>query len=170
MAAKTGTYTLIASTTLASTAAFIEFTSISGAYTDLVLVAQIIGGSGGNDCLIRLNSDTGSNYSNTALWGSGSAAASGRNSNATFVYGNITSVDNGEINTMIVSFNDYSNSTTFKTTLNRYNSTTAGKYVVGSVGLWRNTNPITAIKVDTGGNGTYSIGTSIKLYGIEAAK
>lgn len=162
------TYQAIATTTLGTTASSITFSSISGSYTDLVLVGSIIGGAG-NDCLIRLNSDTGANYSNTSLYGSGTAAASGRGSNSTFVYGNITSMDSGEVNTMIMSFNNYSNTTTYKTILNRFNSTTAGKYVTATVGLWRNTAAINSILVTTIGSGDFAVGTSVTIYGIKAA-
>jgi hypothetical protein len=168
----TNTYVALASTTLTSTSAFIEFTGISGDYTDLVLVARIIGGAGGNDCLIKVGNgsiDTGNNYSNTFLYGSGSSTAlTGRGSNNNYLLGNITSINNGEIGTMIMSFNNYSNTTTFKTALDRYNSNETGKYVTAAVGTWRNTSAINTIRVDINNNGTYSVGTRVSLYGIRA--
>ena len=164
----TNTYIPLATATLASTAAFIEFTGISGSYTDLVLVGRIIGGVGGNDCLVRINSDTGNNYSQTALYGSGSTLLSVRGTNINYLSGNITSIDTGEINSIMMHFNNYSNTSAFKSVLNQYNSNQAGKYVTTSSGTWRNTAAITTIKVDTGGNGTYAVGTTLSLYGVRA--
>ena len=56
------TYTQIATTTLGSSQSTITFSSISGAYTDLVLVvtAKV---SSATDLWVRANSDSGSNYS-----------------------------------------------------------------------------------------------------------
>jgi hypothetical protein len=164
------TYVALYTTTLASPAASIVFNSISQNYTDLVLVSRIIGGTGGNDCLVRLNSDTGTNYSNTVLYGSGSSnALSTRGVNVTYLAGNITSIETGEVNNMVMSFNNYSNTVTHKTCLTRHNSTHSGKYVTASAGLWRNTNAITSIEINTNNNGTWAAGTSISLYGIVAA-
>ena len=162
------TYEPIATNTLASATSDITFSSISGTYTDLVLVAMPIGG-GGNDCLVRLNSDSGTNYSNTFLYGSGTAAASGRGSNNTSLRGNITSMDTGEINNMIMSIQNYSNTTTYKTVLNRYNSVQTGKYVTASVGLWRSTAAITSVTITTAGSGNFAIGSTFTLYGIKGA-
>jgi len=56
------TYEPIATTTLGSATASITFSTISGAYTDLVLVASITGVSVATDPWIRINSDTGANF------------------------------------------------------------------------------------------------------------
>jgi len=74
MAAKTGTYTLIASNTLGSGTATVTFSSIPGTYTDLILVCGLpaTGTANNSDGLrFQLNSDTGSNYSATWLTNSG---------------------------------------------------------------------------------------------------
>jgi len=74
------TYTPIATTTLGSAASSVTFSSISGAYTDLVLVGA--GTLASNLYLnVKFNNDTGSNYSRTELYGDGSSAASYRESN-----------------------------------------------------------------------------------------
>ena len=80
----TATYEKIATNTLGSAAASVTFSSISGSYTDLVLVCSGKSNTGSLDYTrIRVNSDTGSNYSRTYLGGNGSIAYSGRDSNAT---------------------------------------------------------------------------------------
>jgi len=70
------TYTPIATQTLGSSVSTVTFSSISGTYTDLVLIAQPIA-SAGVDLELRFNGDSGSNYSCTQLSGDGSSPAYG---------------------------------------------------------------------------------------------
>jgi hypothetical protein len=68
----TPTYTPIATTTLGTAAASVTFSSISGSYTDLVLI--IAGVQSVADVpYIQFNSDTATNYSRTQLSGDGSS-------------------------------------------------------------------------------------------------
>lgn len=167
MAAKTGTYTLIASTTVAGTSTTnVTFSSIPATYTDLVLVAQYKA-VGNNYLMCRFNGDTGSNYSRTELRGDGSSATSQRLSNESYAY--ITSIyaAAGELGTFILNLNDYSNTTTFKTVISRGNNNSTGTGV--NANLWRSTSAINTILVTPIGNG-YDVGSTFKLYGIEAAK
>ena len=162
----TSTYEKIATTTLVSAAASTTFSSISGAYTDLVLV--ITGNNNQGTAYINnltFNSDTGNNYSYTRMTGNGTTAASARQSNYGYGYGGWT---NNETNQMILSMNhiqNYSNSTTYKTWLVRGGDTTDRVYAY--VGLWRNTAAITSIKVEVEA-GTYDAGSTFTLYGIKA--
>jgi len=71
------TYTPIATQTLSTSAASVTFSSISGAYTDLVLIINAAS-SAQKDIDIRFNSDTAGNYSNTWMAGNGSSTHSGR--------------------------------------------------------------------------------------------
>lgn len=162
MAAKTGTYTLIAKNTLGTAAASVTFSSISGSYTDLVLV---FGGSVSafGNLRIQVNSDTGSNYSWIRLLGDGSIAQSDKGSTQTFV--NIAILDTDTIGNSIVHLQDYSNTTTYKTVLTRGNST--GTYLGANVGLWRSTSAINSVTV-LAGTGNINSGTVVSLYGIEA--
>ena len=161
------TYDKIATSTLGSAASTVTFSSISSAYTDLVLVAYMKPISGGNNnALLRFNNDSGSNYSATYLAGDGSTASSTRGTNDTglFVsYGNA----NGS-NEPIFRFNiqNYSNSTTFKTTLNRNDA--AGGWTSAIVGLWRNTAAITRLDIVTTST-NIEVGSTFTLYGIKAA-
>ena len=63
------TYEPIATTTLGTAAASVTFSTISGAFTDLVLVMAFAntGVGNGNDILMQFNSDSGSNYSRTFI-------------------------------------------------------------------------------------------------------
>jgi hypothetical protein len=76
------TYTLISSNVLGSTAASVTFSSITSAYTDLVLLASIRtdrGSAAATDNIrLTLNGDSSSIYSYTAISGNGATVNSFR--------------------------------------------------------------------------------------------
>ena len=163
------TYEPIATTTLGSAQASITFSTISGSYTDLVLIGSY-GTANGNCPLMQFNSDTGSNYSITELVGNGTSASSSRRSNCTSIDIAKTVGGNGNLEqNFVISIQNYSNATTYKTALIRQNLAT-GTYsgVTAIVGLWRSTSAITTIKLLTDG-GNYNSGSTFTLYGIKAA-
>jgi hypothetical protein len=61
---------------------------------------------------------------------------------------------------------NYSNATTFKTTIARGGS--AANLTIAQVGLWRDTAAINRIDVTTG-TGTMNTGTVLTIYGIASA-
>lgn len=161
------TYEPIATTTLASTASTLAFTSISGTYTDLVLVVNAANSTGNQDLYMQFNSDTGTNYSRTVLRGNGTAASSTRSSAATAAY--LSSISGTSTTALeynsITSIQNYSNTTTYKTTLTRSNTAQYGLDAI--VNLWRSTAAIT--RIDITSTGVLSIGSTFTLYGIKAA-
>jgi len=163
------TYTPIATTTLGSAAASYTFSSISSIYTDLVLVANGYITTSAQGIRIQFNGDTGTNYSNTTLSGTGSVAESARDTsgtNARLTYDaswSTTTSDYAQIN---VSIMNYANTTTYKTFISRANRATSG--VDALVGLWRSTSAITSITVFPAAN-NFVAGTTFSLYGIKAA-
>jgi hypothetical protein len=165
----TSTYEKIATTTLGSAQATVTFSTITGTYTDLVLVIGNLKVSLNTASLtLQLNGDTGSNYSNTQLRGNGSAASSSRGSSLTSALNYITyaATSNTSEGVVILNFQNYSNATTYKTTLIRANS--APNAVEATVNLWRNTAAITSITMGVQGADTYSSGSTFTLYGIKA--
>jgi hypothetical protein len=156
------TYEPIATQTLGSAASSVTFSSIPSTYTDLVLVAAYECTNNDQFLNIQFNSDTGSNYSNTNLFGDGSSATSNRTSSATAVraafYGS------GQSNA-IVNIMNYSNTTTNKTVVSRDNTST---FVVARVNLWRNTSAISSMVIAPSGFNIAS-GSTFTLYGIKAA-
>jgi hypothetical protein len=164
------TYKKIATTTLGSAQASVTFSTISGSYTDLVLVANWGVSVNGDGTILRFNSDTGNNYSDTELYGTGSSAASQRRSNASFI--DITRAIAGDgtniYTNAIINIQNYSNTTTYKTALLRSNLAT-GTYagVAALVGLWRSTSAITSITILPASNNLLS-GSTFTLYGIKA--
>lgn len=165
------TYTPLATTTLGSATASVTFSSISGAYTDLVLVISPAS-SAQKDVDIRLNGDTGTNYSRTVLTGNGTSAASSRTTSDASAYITYYAATNTTLgnSVFIVNFMNYSNTTTYKTMLARANNASTG--VDAAVALWRNTAAITSIQVGPNlqqGTNTWSTGSTFTLYGIVAA-
>jgi len=170
------TYVAIATQTLGSAAASVTFSSIPSTYTDLVLVAN-----GRTDwttniyeaLYCQLNSDTGTNYSVTALMGDGSAASSYRQSSQNqmeITRFNNSFSSNTAFGTSIIHFQNYANTTTNKTALGRTNNTPNGYYNVGAtVGLWRSTSAISTIKLYPALGTNFVTGSTFNLYGIASA-
>ena len=159
------TYTPIATYTASGSSNVITFSSIPSTYTDLVLVSQYqVSGDGYTD--VRLNSDSGTNYSSTSLTNSGGSAVSSRYSSLSRfseMYG-YTGANNGMA---IWNFMNYANSTTYKSALLRawYG---APDVTEAKALLWRSTSAITTIAL-TRVTGNWSSGSTFTLYGIAAA-
>ena len=166
------TYEKIATTTLSSATASVTFSSIPSTYTDLVLVAYAAntGSDAANTGYMQYNSDSGNNYSDTIVYTNGATPTSFRTTttNAIGLWTIMGSTDSSRYSSIVVNFQNYSNSTTYKTTLNRIGTaTTSGGWTNMSVGMWRNTNAITSILV--GGGTNWRSGSTFTLYGIKAA-
>jgi hypothetical protein len=164
----TVTYDKIATTTLGSASASVEFSTISGTYTDLVLVINILGFSDPDySAALRFNSDTGTNYSLTNLYGNGTSSGNDRTLNAAQIqcYGKAVGVPNA-VSSGITHIQNYSNTTTYKTALTRWGA--AGSGLNANVGLWRNTAAITSITIIGLNSNTFSTGSMFTLYGIKA--
>ena len=161
------TYTPIATVSPSGTTT-VDFTSISGSYTDLVLVMSGSMASAAN-MFVRVGNgslDTGSNYSITTVIGTGSSAVSQRLSSQT----EIKVTDGLFFNTneqcnILISFQNYANTTTYKTLIGRTNS--AGIGVNAGVGLWRSTSAINTIRLY--GSQNFNSGSVVTLYGIASA-
>jgi hypothetical protein len=162
------TYEPINTTTVSGTSTSqIDFNSISSAYTDLVLVINYGISANLYGLRIRFNADTGSNYSDTFLYGNGSSAASSRDTSATSIITSANGVSNNVLNyNVICSIQNYANTTTYKTALVRANATNTE--VVACVGLWRSTSAINSVSVFVG-SGYILAGSTFTLYGIKAA-
>jgi hypothetical protein len=168
------TYEAIATQTLGAGATSVTFSSISGSYTDLVLVTSALSPGGGNNSRgyrFELNSDTGTNYSQTWLTNSTTTAVSSRESNET--RGRIGGISEtaSNVTTVLTTFLNYSNATTYKTVLSRSSNlnTNGDTNVFAGVSLWRSTSAITAIKLTMSDNSSFITGSSFSLYGILAA-
>jgi hypothetical protein len=161
------TYEPIATTTLGSAASSITFSTIPATYTDLRISFTPAGGSGANSVFVQFNSDTGTNYSRTALYGDGATATSARNTTqARITYAAAMQATYPEFFTLDVF--SYAGST-YKTCLGTQSSDANGSgYTASIVGLWRSTSAITSLSLNNNG-GNFATGTTATLYGIKAA-
>jgi hypothetical protein len=159
------TYSTIATTTLGSNTNTVTFSSIASSYTDLVLVMSVKNTSGSfYDNLLRYNNDSGSNYSWTRISGNGSAATSARGSSQTSIQAGWGGTNPAAT---IVSVQNYSNATTYKTCLVRTND--ADAVTAAYAGLWRSTATINRIDIVAFSGTDFITGSTFTLYGIAAA-
>ena len=152
------TYEKIATTTLGSSQATLTFTSISGSYTDLVLIVNGTMAASSN-INIWFNGST-SNRSSTRLIGDGSGASSSRY-NSTCIAGFYSSNNT----TGVFNIYNYSNTTTYKTYISRNN----GDYVICDIGSWASTAAITELSIAGDSGKNWQSGSTFTLYGIAAA-
>ena len=112
------TYEKIATTTLGSAASTITFSSIASSWTDIKLILTGTSSTGGA-VIVRFNNDTGSNYSNTQLYGAFSNVYSGGQTSQTS--GNLTvfGLDTTTPNFIEADIFSYAGST-YKTVLNTF--------------------------------------------------
>lgn len=167
----TATKIPLASVTLSAATASITFSGISQSYTDLLLVAMWRkSGNGSQDKIdCRVNGDSGTNYSDTYLYGGGSSAASGRETGKTmFMAGYAASSDasSGAFGMTTMNFQSYSNTTTYKTIINNSFTSAPSGVVIPCVGLWRSTAAITSITLYPDDNSNWISGCTFNLYGI----
>lgn len=164
------TYTPIASTTLGSDTATVTLSGIVGTYTDLVVVATTRGSSDTeSDIYIRFNSDSGTNYSYTRMYGQyTNSVGSDRGSNQNYI---VIGRQGGSVFAPnIYHIMNYANTTTFKTVVARSgHGTTGSALTLANVGLWRSTAAITSVSFVQGGAQSYKAGSTFTLYGIKAA-
>lgn len=167
------TYTPVATTTISgSSTATYTFSSIPSSYTDLELVINATSvGSSDYAARISFNGDTTSGlYSHCLGRGMGSTVSGVNYSNEN----DIAMTTNYSImqtpSIIRVFLQNYSNSSTYKTILGRFNqvNSTSNRTASSFIGTWRNTNAISSITVTIGGD-YFGAGSTLTLYGITAA-
>jgi hypothetical protein len=173
------TYEKIATSTLGSAVASTTFSSISGAYTDLIVIANVQGQSNGCNMQIWFNGDgSGTSYSNTRLYlSSSSVISSVRDTNQaklnTGTNGGMPFANANQFGLNIYHIQNYSNATTYKSVIVANRSPSGGytgaMEVVQGVGIWRNTAAITSVTIGVDNSKTMQIGSSFTIYGIKAA-
>jgi len=176
------TYSQISTTTLGSNVASYTFSNIPQTYTNLVLVANIQSTATqyhGENIKIGFNGNTSSTLSATRLQGDNSSAGSGRSSGVTtsIISGRAINQTSGNSTSVftpnIFHIPNYSNTTTFKSWLARFNEiTSAGSYYGAFAGLFQSTAAITSITIYDGLDSSPALlaaGSTFTLYGIKGA-
>jgi len=164
----TPTYELIETTTLTASASSVSFTSITQDYRDLVLVFEMTPpGSGNLSAQLKINNDTGSNYSYVTAVGRDTAS------------GTVVESDSGTLSFGIVQFGafardtdgaltavqimDYSATDKHKSWLSRSNGVAPEGAVEMIAGRWANTSAITSLELTAS---DFQSGSTFSLYGI----
>ena len=161
----TPTYAPLANITLGSAASSIVFGSIPASYRDLVIVF-VGAGSTTLEGRIRINGDTGSNYTYQRMSGSGSAASAASASPGTL--GFISAIAKAETTSalqMNISVMDYSATNKWKTIISRADNASNGTDSFSNT--WRNTAAVTSVTILTS-TGNWAAGTTAAIYGIVA--
>ena len=155
-------------------ASSITFSSIPSTYQHLQIraIARSNRTAGVDIMSMRMNSDTGNNYSDHLLYGDGSSAQTDRNS----TYGKINiqrlASDNlsaSIFSGFVIDILDYTNTNKYTTIryLGGYDANGSGRVGIGS-GLWQNTSAITTITLEgLEYSSNYNQYSSFALYGIK---
>lgn len=159
------TYEPIAKTTLASSTNNFSFSSISSAYTDLIVVFNGRGTTS-DQITCYFNSDSSAIYSYIYMQGDGTTASAGKglNLSSIVVDGPAGTLDTNYSN-YIFQFPSYSNTNVYKNVLTRFNNASVKTGL--SIGLWKSTAAINTITFFT--YTTFQSGSTFTLYGIKAA-
>lgn len=166
---------LIAKNVLSASATNVEFTSIPGTYTDLLVVftARCDRNDGGiaQNVRVRFNgasSDT--NHSSRWLYGSGSSTASGTDTFARAGYTTQVANTSNTFASNEIYIPNYAGSTAKSFSVTAVTETNAATVDMAvSAGLWNDTSAITAMKFYVGNTADFVSGTSFFLYGITKA-
>jgi hypothetical protein len=153
----TPTYTPLATVTLGSSASSVTFSSIPASYRDLIIIGAG-SPSAGTNVLIRVNGDSGANYSFVYMLGTGSTTISGSASGASSAFAD--TFTNGNFTVQIF---DYPVTDKSKTILTRSNGSTT--QVNAYANRYALTDAVTSVSLTASGQ-TFSTGFTFSLYGI----
>lgn len=165
------TMTLVSTTTLVSTAAAIELTSIPQTGTDLYVVCSIrdAGTGATKGTGITFNSNTGSVYTYKYLQGNG-ATASSAGSTTTMIQGFSVPASTATASTFssgTIYITNYAGSTNKSISLDNVtenNATTAHQQI--NAALFGSTSAITSLKIEAFSIAGFTAGSSVSLYTI----
>jgi hypothetical protein len=165
-----GAYESIASATGTGSSGTITFSSIPSTYVSLQLRANIISTADAISLRIRLNNDTGNNYTLHRLIGDGSTVtASGATPQSSMLVSPPGSVFTVNPTTLIFDLHNYASTTQNKTARWMVGSDRngSGGVTLGS-NLWQSTTAVNQVEIYLQSD-SFTTGTTISLYGIKGA-
>jgi hypothetical protein len=160
------TYEPIATTTLTSTTASIDFTSIPTTYTDLKLVFTGLASSvNGVGVGLRFNGDTSSSYSVNMFYGNSvnSYVLANQTRISLADSTNVAGLDNQRFSPWVIDINSY-RAATWKTAIFK-GGQSYWNVVFAGAGTWRSTDAINQISLIVT-NAGFGVGTTATLFGI----
>lgn len=167
-------YELISTTVLGSAAASVTFSGLgtsAAAYKHLQIRATVrsTNASSGDTIVLRLNADTGTNYSSHLLYGTGSAVGSFGESSATYIRALWSSGSSSSSNVFgagVVDILDFSNTSKNKTVRGL-----TGNYGESQIrltsGAWLSTSAATSITIFSANGANLDTGSRFSLYGLK---
>lgn len=164
------TYEAIATVTVGSGgAATIDFTSIPGTYTDLLVKISGRNTSSGRFINVTFNSDTtAANYEGRYIEGNGASASSAADQDQTVGYVSVSSYTASTFGNSEFYIPNYANTSTYKSFsadgVMENNATTA--FMGLFAGLWKSNSAITSISLALSSNNFAQYSTAT-LYGIK---
>jgi hypothetical protein len=161
----TPTYTPLANITLGATSTLVTFGSIPATARDLICVITMVSSNTSfTRARLRLNGDTGSNYTWQGMKGTGSTAQQFTGSN-NYAYFGDTHATNVQRIQYEVSIMDYSATDKHKTVLVRADQAAVGTEAL--VNRWANTAAVTSVTLIPSGN-AFGVGSTFALYEVIA--
>ncbi len=148
----------------------ITFSSIPATFTHLQIRVFARDTASANQSMsIRLNSDSGSNYSYHRLYGLGSSVGSDATANASQMLLGVYTNDSDNFSPTVADILDYANTNKYKTlrTLSGWDNNSSGRVFYMS-GSWRSTSAITSITITPETN-SFTQYSQFALYGIKGA-
>lgn len=159
-----GAFTPLYSQILSSQTSSITFSNISNDYKHLMIVITGYGTSDNQVVGVRVNGDSGTNYSTTRFLSYSAGTITDRYANATY-FMSAANFSNIGTTTCITYIYDYSNANKYKTfyALTSDNSESVSR----DVGLWRSYAGINSITLFVSSTGNFVVGTTATVYGIK---
>ena len=162
------TYVKIASVSLSTAAASIDFTSIPGTYTDLLIKASLRSAAASVNPGLKIKFNTSAlNFTGRTVYGDGSAAGSYSDTAGEIgvLAGNSATANTfGNCEIYIPNYAGSTNKSFSVDSVNENNATSASQYLYAN--LWSQTAAITAISLYSGGAVNLMQYSTATLYGI----
>ena len=160
---------------LSSNAATVEFSNLAR-YSDFqhlqlrIVAKDDMAGQNALPMGLRLNGDTGANYSWHQVGGNGSSVSSSAGTSRTIMFVGLSAGAASTANAFSGAVIDLLDpfETTKYTTARGLSGLTSGNFIRLYSGNWRNTAAVTSILIDNDGTGSFIAGSRFSLYGIKA--
>ena len=168
-----GSYDSIATTTLSTATASVTFSSIPATYTHLQIryIARSTRVTSGSYLIFQANADTGNNYANHGLYGTGATAgAYAVTTTNEALEGYVTSSGDtaSAFGACVCDILDYASTSKYKTFRGLTGADVNGTngQLRYSSGVWMNTGAITSITIKDGNAANLDTYSSFALYGV----
>ena len=159
----TAKFTVLGSTTLATSSSTVTFSSIPGGYKDLVCSVEISEmASGYGYTGLRFNGSSASDYSRVTMGGESSTTTS-QSGTGTYIDFTMYYLGVGQTGVFQINALDYSSTNKHKSVLCRYSSADRGG-VQATAGRWASTSAVTSLSIIT--SNSFAAGSTFRLLGV----